>query len=184
MKRILFTSWYSGLGGGETDLLTLVDALDASKYDCHLLLPAEGQLAERWRAADRPAHIISYRGASTLFVPAIWARFPVVGRFADLLERERIDLVHGDYHTLPLIAPAAKRAGIPLTWTVWGWWFQPKPWQRGFFRSIPAAARARAIRDGFLGEPPFMPADKLPIIYSGVDTRRFRPRAQWRRAAT
>ena len=175
MKRILFTSWYSGLGGGETDLLTLADALDANKYECHLLLPAEGRLAERWREARRPAHIISYRGASTLFVPAVWARFPVVGRLADLLERERIDLVHGDYHTLPLIARATKQAGIPLTWTVWGWWFQPKPWQRGFFRSIPAAARSRAIRDGFLGEPPFMPADKLPVIYSGVDTSRFRP---------
>ena len=63
MKRILFTSWYSGLGGGETDLLTLVDALDANKYDCHLLLPAEGQLAERWREA-RPAgahHFLSRR---------------------------------------------------------------------------------------------------------------------------
>ncbi len=175
MKRILFTSWYCGLGGGETDLLTLVDALDTSKYECHLLLPAEGQLAKRWRAAGRPAHIISYRGASTFFVPAIWARFPVVRRFADLLERERIDLVHGDYHTLPMIAPAAKWAGIPLTWTAWGWWFRPKPWQRDFFHSIPAAARSRAIRDGFLGEPPFMPADKLPVIYSGVDTGRFRP---------
>ncbi len=175
MKRILFTSWYSGLGGGETDLLTLADALPATEYECQLLLPRDGQLGQRWRGAGRRTHFIGYRGASTWFVPALWARFRVVKRFADLLKRERIDLVHADYHTLPLIAPAARRARVPLCWTVWGWWFRPKPWQRAFFRGLPAVARSRAIRAGFLGDPPFMPAAELPVIYSGVDTKRFHP---------
>ena len=175
MKRILFTSWYRGLGGGETDLLTLADAL-ADDYDCHLLLPRDGELGAQWRLAGRRAHIIGYRGASTYFVPAIWARFRVVRRMADLLKRQRIDLVHADYHTLPLIAPAARRARVPLCWTVWGWWFRPKPWQRAFFRRLPTVARSRAIRAGFLGDPPFMPPEQLPVIYAGIDTRRFHPR--------
>ena len=176
MIRILFTSWYTGLGGGETDLLTLVDALDRSRYQPHLLLPAEGQLSERWRSAGWPVHILPYRGASTWFIPTVWKRFPVVRQMTELLRRQKIDLVQGDYHTLPLIAPAARVVGIPLTWTVWGWWFKPKPWQESFFRQFPlAAARSRAIRDGFLGEPPFMPVEQLPLVYSGVDTRRFRP---------
>ena len=176
MVRILFTSWYTGLGGGETDLLTLAAALDRSRFQPQLLLPAEGQLSERWRGAGFPVHILPYRGASSYFIPAIWARFPVVGRIADLLRRQQIDLAQADYHTLPLIAPAAGMAGIPLSWTVWGWWFKPKPWQRRFFQQIPlAVARSRAIRDGFLGEPPFMPAARLPVVYSGVDTGRFRP---------
>ena len=176
MIRILFTSWYTGLGGGETDLLTLAETLDPERYEPHLLLPAEGQLSERWRAAGWPVHLIPYRGASTFFLPAIWARFPVVRRFADLLIRQRIDLVQSEYHTLPLIAPAARHAGVPLTWTVHGWWFAPKPWQRQFFRSIPSAvARSKAIRDGFLGTPPFVPADSMPVIYSGVNSERFHP---------
>ena len=176
MVRILFTSWYTGLGGGETDLLTLVDALDRSRYEPHLLLPAEGQLSERWRGKGFPVHTLPYRGASTFFIPAIWERFPVVGQMSQLLKRMQIDLVQSDYHTLPLIAPAARYAGIPLTWTVWGWWFKPKPWQRAFFRRVPvAAARSKAIRDGFLGSPPVMPAEQLPVIYSGVDSQRFRP---------
>ncbi|MDE2748890.1 MAG: glycosyltransferase family 4 protein [Chloroflexota bacterium] len=175
MVRILFASWYSGLGGGETDLLTLVDALDKSRYEPHLLLPAAGQLADRWRGKGWPAHIIPFRGASTYFIPAIWARFPVVRRLRELLKEARIDIVQSDYHTLPLIAPAAERAGLALTWTVHGWWFKPKPWQRAFFRRIPAVARSRAIRDGFLGSPPFMPKENLPVIYTGVDTRRFHP---------
>ena len=174
MIRILFTSWYSGLGGGETDLLTLAGALDRSRYEPHLLLPSAGQLSCRWREAGFPVHVLPYRGASTWFIPAVWRRFPIVRRMTDLLRRARIDLVQSDYHTLPLIAPAARLAGIPLSWTVWGWWFKPKPWQRAFFRQFPvAAARSRAIRDGFLGEPPFMPASRVPVVYSGVDTERF-----------
>ncbi len=176
MIRVLFASWYTGLGGGETDLLTLVKALDRSRYEPHLLAPAEGPLPDRWREAGFPVHILPYRGASTWFIPAIWARFPVVGRMTQLLRRQKIDLVQSDYHTLPMIAAAARGAGISATWTVWGWWFKPKPWQRAFFRQFPqAAARSRAIRDDFLGDPPFMPAEQMPVVYAGVDSARFRP---------
>lgn len=176
MIRILFASWYSGLGGGETDLLTLVDKLDKSRYEPHLLLPAEGQLSKRWRSAGLPLHILPYRGASTFFIPAFWARFPVVRRMKELLRREQIDLVKSDYHTLPLIAPAAQSLGIPVTWTLHGWWFKPARWQKAFFRRISkATAISKAARDGFLGDPPFMPAGKMPVVPSGVDTDRFRP---------
>ena len=154
----------------------MADALAQRGYAPHLLLPAEGPLSEAWRGKGFPLHILPYRGASTYFIPQIWARFPVARRMAELLRRARIDIVQSDYHTLPLIAPAARHLRLPFTWTVHGWWFKPKPWQRGFFRRIPvAAARSKAIRDGFLGTPPFMPAEQLPVIYSGVDTRRFRP---------
>ena len=176
MKRILFASWYTGLGGGETDLLSLADSLSKRDYACHLLLPNEGQLAETWRSADRPLHIIPFRGASTFFVPALWARFPVVRRFADLIRRERIDIVYSDYHSLPLVAAAASQSCVPVAITLWGWWFQPKMWQRRFFRQIPAVvARSKAIKTGFLGSRPFMPAEKIPVIYSGIDTNRFHP---------
>ncbi len=174
--RILFASWYTGLGGGETDLLTLAESLDLDRYDPHLLLPSEGQLGEHWRAKGWQVHIVPFRGATTYFIPQLWARFPIVHHFADLLKREQIDLVHSDYHTLPMIAPASRQSNVPLMWTVHGWWFKPKFWQWGFFRGIQSAvARSKAIRDGFLGQPPFMPPDRLPIVYSGIDTDRFTP---------
>lgn len=175
MKRILFASWYSGMGGGETDLLSLLESLDSGAYESHLLLPGDGRLATAWRCLGGGAHIVPFRGASTYFAPALWSRFPVVSRMAELLMREQIDLVHSDYHTLPFVVPAARRAGIPLMWTVHGWWFRPKPWQRSFFRRLPAVARSKAIRDGFLGTPPFMPPATVPVVYSGVDTKRFHP---------
>ncbi len=84
--------------------------------------------------------------------------------------------VHSDYHSLPFALPAAQRVNIPLVWTCWGWWFRPKPWQRSFFQQPNAAfAASWAIRDGFLGEPPFMPPEHLPVLPPGVDTTRFRP---------
>ncbi|MCY4021403.1 MAG: glycosyltransferase family 4 protein [Chloroflexi bacterium] len=176
MKRILFASWYAGLGGGETDLLTLAGSLDVGDYECHLLLPEDGQLSEIWRETVGPVHIIPFRGATTYFVPAVWARFPVVKRFARLLRDERINLAHSDYHSLPMIAPAAQLAGLPFVFTLWGWWFKPKPWQRSFFRDIPkTVARSIAIREGYLGEPPFMPVADVPVVYPGVDTERFHP---------
>lgn len=173
---ILFTSWYVGLGGGETDLIALADALDRDRYTPHLILPYEGQLSEAWHERGLPVHITPFRGASTYFIPAIWARFPVVRRIKSLLAEHDIRAIHSDYHTLPYTVPASRTLGIPLIWTCWGWWFKPKPWQKGFFRRLDAiVARSRAIRDGFLGEPPFMNPAHIPLIYSGVDTMRFRP---------
>ncbi len=174
-KNILFTSWYTGLGGGETDLLSLAEFLEPQEWTPHLLVPAEGVLAKKWREQGWDVHVIPYRGASTFFVPSIWSKFPVVKKFRTLLEAQKIDLVASEYHTLPMIYPASKQANIPLMWTAHGWWFKPKFWQRDFFRNISVVARSQSIRDGYLGNPPFVEPEKVPVIYSGVDTERFRP---------
>jgi glycosyltransferase involved in cell wall biosynthesis len=175
---LLFVTTYVGLGGGETSLLTLVEALvkrDA-RYAPHLLLPHDGQLAERWRANGWQVHIMSFRGATTYFVPAIWGRFPTVAKIADLIRRENIRAVHCDYHSLPFALPATRQTCIPLVWTCWGWWFHPKAWQRGFFTQPDVTfAASWAIKDGFLGNPPFMPPERVQVLPPGVDTERFRP---------
>lgn len=173
---LLFVTTYAGMGGGETSLLTLAEHLDPARWTPHLLTPGEGQLPAHFRARGWPVHLLPYRGASTWFVPAAYARFPIVSKMAALLRDQRIAAVHSDYHSLPFALPAARRAAVPLVWTCWGWWFRPRPWQRGFFRQPNAAfAASWAIRDGFLGEPPFMPPERLPVLPPGVDTVRFRP---------
>ena len=173
--QLLFSSWYYGLGGGETDLLSLAQDLDPARYRPHLLLPRPGPLGDRWREAGWPVHYLPFRGATRAFIPQIWARFPIVARMRELLAAQQIDIVHSDYHSLPMMAPAARMTDIPIMWTCHGWWFRPWLWQRDFFRGLPGVARSVAIRDGFLGRPPFMPAERLPVVYSGVDTQRFRP---------
>jgi glycosyltransferase involved in cell wall biosynthesis len=172
--RLLFASWYTGLGGGETALLNLANALDPARYELYLLVPREDQLSERWRGHGWQVHILPYRGASTYFVPAIGARFPIVSKIKRLLREQQIHAVYSDYHTLPYALPAAERAGIAALWMCHGWWFHPKIWQRDFFRR-PAAgfAASQAVQRGFLGEPPFMSPEQLPVLPLGVDTERF-----------
>ncbi len=173
---ILFTSSYTGLGGGETWLLTLAQHLDPARFRPHLLLPQEGALGERWRDMGWPVHITPWRGATVFFVPALWARFPVTRRIEQIIHDHDIRAVHSDYHTLPMVIPAAERAGIPPLWTCMGWWFKPKPWQRAFFRRSRATfSHSQAVKDGFLGNPPFMPPERIEVLYPGVDTARFHP---------
>jgi glycosyltransferase involved in cell wall biosynthesis len=174
--NVLFASSYTGLGGGETALLTLAHALDPARFLPHLLAPRDGQLPEQWRAAGWPVHIRPYRGATVYFIPALWARLPISRHIEQLIHDEHIHLAHSDYHTLPVLLPAAARAGIPALWTCMGWWFRPKCWQRGFFRRSGATfAHSQAIKDGFLGSPPFMPPERVEVLYPGVDTGRFHP---------
>lgn len=180
MPNILFVSSYTGLGGGETATLTLARHLPPG-ITPHLFVPADGDFAAAWRAQGWPVHVAPYRGASVYFVPALWARLPARHEIERVLRGCNIRLVHSDYHTLPMALPAAERAGVPLVWTVMGWWFRPKPWQRGFFRR-PAAtfAHSQAIKRGFLGEPPFMPPERVRVLYPGVDTTHFTPRVDGR----
>jgi glycosyltransferase involved in cell wall biosynthesis len=180
MPNILFISSYTGLGGGETATLTLARHLP-DDITPHLFVPAEGDFAAAWRARGWPVRIAPYRGASVYFVPALWALLPIRREIERTLRNCHIDLVHSDYHTLPMALPAAQSAGVPLVWTVMGWWFQPKPWQRGFFRRPNATfAHSQAIKEGFLGQPPFMPPEYIRVLYPGVDTTRFSPRVDGR----
>lgn len=175
VKNLLFVSWYTGLGGGETDLLSLAQELDPQQYRVHLLVPHEGKLSEKWREFGWQTHTLAWRGVTVYFVPSLWMRFPAVKPMARLLHELKIDLIHADYHSLPMIYAASRLTNTPLMWTVHGWWFKPKFWQRAFFRQIPVVARSYSIRDGFLGTPPFMSPEQIPVIYSGVDTERFKP---------
>lgn len=180
MRPILFITTYTGLGGGETSLLTLAEHLDPTRYRPALVVPRDGQLPERWRVRGWPVTVLPFRGATTRFVPTLWTRFPIVRRLAAALHppapREGIAAIHSDYHSLPFALAAGQQAGIPVVWTCWGWWFRPQPWQRNFFRQ-PAHtfAASWAIRDGFLGDPPFMPPDRVEVLPPGIDVRRFRP---------
>ena len=176
MIDLLFMTHYTGLGGGETALLTLAQHLDPARFRPHLLVPRAGKLAERWRGQGWPVHIRPWRGATVYFVPSLWAQFPIARDVEQLVKAHDIRAIHSDYHSLPMALPAGERAGIPVVWTCWGWWFRPRVWQRDFFRR-PAAtfAPSQVVKDGFLGTPPFMEPSRVRLLYPGVDTARFHP---------
>jgi glycosyltransferase involved in cell wall biosynthesis len=153
-------------------------ALDRGKHEPVLVCPREGQLPAAARRLGLEAHILSYRGASVWFVPSVWAHFPESRRIESVLRELSPQVVHSDFHTLPYALPACRKQGVPVIFTCYGWWFRPRPWQRGFYRNGPRTilAISDAVRRGFLGDPPFMPLERVRVLHLGVDTELFRPR--------
>lgn len=172
--RLLFVSSYTELGGGETATLALAQHL--TQFEPHLLVPHEGAFATRWRTHGFHAETWAWRGVTTFFVPSIWERLPLHRYLLDFIRAHQIDCIHSDYHSLPMVARAARLADIPVLWTCMGWWFKPRIWQQDFFRSFPLTfAHSHAIKNGFLGNPPFMPTEQIEVLYPGVDATRFHP---------
>ncbi len=177
-RNLLFVNSYSNLGGGETTLLSIAQNLDPARWRPHLLLQRPGQFSNAWEDCGWPVHFAPWRGASVFFLPALWGKLPGSRRMERVLRSADFAAAHGEYHCLPLLLPAAERAGVPVTWLCSGWRFRPRPWQRSFFRRSDATfAETRMVRDGFLGQPPFMPPENVEVLNPGVDCERFRPRA-------
>ncbi len=177
-RNLLFVNSYLNLGGGETTMFTLAQQLATTGWRPHLLVPGAGQFSAAWGAQGWPVHVAPWRGASVYFLPSLWARLPGSRRMEAVLRQASFAAAYCEYHSLPLLLPAAERAGVPVLWICTGWRFRPRPWQRNFFRR-PAAtfAETRMVRDGFLGQPPFMSPQNVEILNPGVDCERFRPRA-------
>ena len=174
--KFLFTSTYSGIGGGESLQLTLAEELVRRGVEAQLLVRAEGEFAKHWRQLGQKVHIVPFRPASVYFVPALAARSNTVGRFATVLRDEATTIMHADYHSLPYAAAAAREVGIPCIWICMGSWFQPKRWQHAFFRGIALHfSVSEAARNGFLGDRPHMSLPCMHPLYPGVDTGRFQP---------
>ncbi len=116
------------------------------------------------------------------FIPSVWSRLPDSKRIESALRGLSPQVIHSDFHTLPFALPASRRLGVPLIFTCYGWWFRPRPWQRGFYRNGPQTilAISEAVRRGFLGDPPFMPPERVQVLHLGVDTSLFRPRPEER----
>ncbi|MCC7209993.1 MAG: glycosyltransferase family 4 protein [Anaerolineae bacterium] len=175
--NVLFSTIYTGIGGGESLTLNLMRAMDRARFGLHLLTPSDGAFPTAARTLGVQTHCIPFRGASTFFVPAVWGRFPITGKIAALLREAHIDAVMSDYHTLPFVIPAAEAAGIPVIWNAMGWWFPIHPWQRRFFarRIRRIIAISGAVKDRLLGTPPKLPPEHIDVFIPGVDTDQHQP---------
>lgn len=170
--KFLFTSAYSGLGGGETIQLNLAEELVRRGMEAQLLVREEGEFAKRWRQLGQKVHIVPFRPVSVYFVPFVSSLSGVVRKMADIIQSEQIQIAHGDYHSLPYLAPAAKRVGIPRIWICMGWWFDSKPWQYGLYRDIERLfALTQTDKDGFLSKSGSLSRQiEMKVLYLGLDT--------------
>lgn len=156
-RRVLFVDHQADLkGGGERDMVDLVDGLGAFPVEVHAALPAEGPLAQALRARGVEVHLVGM--GEDLRRVSRWdlARRPWVGlrhagaaglaavRLARLARRLRVDVVHS--HSMKahvLAAPAARVAGVPHVWHAKD--ILEDGWLRRAFTAMAGATAARVV---------------------------------------
>lgn len=112
--KILYVDYYSFVGGGQVNLLSVFKAIDRRRYTPILALPREGEFAQRARALKVPVYIIPMGKAR-------WRWFFEARRASAMLKAlmkdEGVGLVHANcYPANKLAGPAAKALGIPCLW--------------------------------------------------------------------
>jgi len=123
--RVLYVTDTGGeLGGAERSLLSLVEHLDATRYQLHALLFEEGRFATLLRNA-RVAVVVARLGLiartrNPLKLMLYAFRFAQGAlRLAWVIRRRRIQVVHINKNTLAVHAiPAARLAGAACVWHV------------------------------------------------------------------
>jgi len=120
--NILYISELLDMGGGERNLLSIVEKLDKHKFQPLVLCPRSGPLVRELEKRNIKFFIQPF-GIAKKFL----GFFPIVSlitiiRFGKLMFREKIGLVHANCFSGVVFASIpAKLMGIPLVWSVHGW---------------------------------------------------------------
>lgn len=178
--RILFLHDYATLGGAERSLLLLAGSLDRSLFEPVIALAEDGPLHGHMAGAgvrsvrlDFPA-LHPYR-----FDRWLWHSW----RLARWIRAQQVDLVHGNTPRSNLYAWLAGRlAGVPVAWHMRNV-LEPGMWDiEAVLWRLPDAifCNSRAVRSRFGAK---VPPDRLDVVYTGVNTEKFRPLASSERDA-
>ncbi len=171
-KRVLYVDFYSFVGGGQQNLLSVFKAMDRRRYEPLLAIPHDGPFGDAARALGVPVFITPMGKARWRLW---WQAWPAMRRLRTLMREQRVDLVHANcYPANKLAGPAAKALGIPVLWhkqiavTQRPGSTTGKLW-RHFSRYN---ARVLAVsKQGFEGLAALgIPREKLGLLYNNADT--------------
>lgn len=173
--RVLETIRQGQVGGGETHILDLVQALDKKRFEPVVLSFTPGSMIDRLMAMGIQTHVIETERAFN---------FTKWGAVRQLLRTERIDLVHAHgtrAHSNTFWA--ARRLGLPIVYTVHGWSFHPD--------QKPLVRRAAQLTEKLLMEQAdaticvsdsnrrdgleFCDMGRAQVIKNGINLQRFNP---------
>jgi glycosyltransferase involved in cell wall biosynthesis len=168
---LLVANFPDVVGGGEESLLGLAASLDHRRLRVLGVVTAEGEVANRLRAAGVPTSVVPLPPVRPWTLPAA---LQALVRLRALLRRERVELVHAHGSRGALYAGLASRGlGAPLVWHVRVADPDPKldrllAWLAG---AIVVNSGATAAR---LRQWP-RAAAKVTVVPNGVDLVRFAP---------
>lgn len=163
------------IGGGESHVLSLVAALDRSRFEPVVLSFTEGPMIDRLREMGVNHRVIP---SARAFDPSTWKAVK------QLIVEEEIDVVHahGSRAASNLLLPArwSKR---PMIYTIHGWSFhddqprlqkQLRVWSERLLTSASAANIAVSASNRDTGARHF-PGFKADVVNNGIDRRTFDP---------
>lgn len=176
--RILYLSYLTGIGGGETSLLSLVENLDRGRFYPMVLCPQTGPLVDELCRRHIEVGIAPFRNPRRYFKLFPVISVPFMLNLWQSVQSQQIALIHvNDFESGFYAGIVAKIARLPVVWTCHGWWYAAGGWKalfyRHFFTKIVAVSQAVRIR--LLQSAPILPPEQVEVIYPGVDVKRFHP---------
>lgn len=115
--RVLHAIRQGKVGGGETHVLDLVNALDKAHFESVILSFTEGPMVDKLRSDGFKTYVVHTEKPFN---------FNVWGAVRKIVEEENIDLIHAHgTRANSNTFYAAKSLKIPLIYTVHGWSFHP-----------------------------------------------------------
>ena len=102
-QRILYLTYHTEIGGGETSLIYLLQKLDKHIFAPLVVVPAVGQVSQRLQKLDIPVQIIPMSGFfwRKLFIPGLSLR--TLWRLFKLVKEFRPRLIHVNHLNLVLL---------------------------------------------------------------------------------
>ncbi|OMP77308.1 glycosyltransferase [[Flexibacter] sp. ATCC 35208] len=165
------------IGGGESHVLSLVDAMDKERFEPVVLSFTDGPMITRLQEMGIRHYVIPSLKA---FDPSCWKRVKT------LIQEEQIDIVHahGSRAASNLYIPT-RMSGRPLLYTIHGWSFhddqpflqkQMRVWSERLLTSGAKANISVSASNRDTGVKHFS-GFRSTVINNGIDLTRFNPSA-------
>ena len=176
-KKILFLTYHSNIGGGETTLLSFLSKLDRKKFKATVIIPNAGQLQKELSRLKIKTIILPLPGylIRTLFIPGMSPTY--LYRFYKLVKKVKPDLIHINHLNLVLYAGiSTKILKIPTIATAHGNWDSIYFFQDLITNIFTDKILANTLQTAkSLKRRKIISEEKIKTVYFGVDINYFRP---------
>lgn len=176
-RKILYLTYHSEIGGGETVLLGLFNSLNKKRFVPHAVLAKKGGFSKSLIRYKIPTHIIPMPGylSQTFFVPGM----SVIGLWElyNLVQKVNPSIIHVNHLNLVVYAGiVGKLLNIPVVATAHG------PWDSYYFFQDLATniftdmvfANTPDVEKALLKKG-MIPKRKVKTVLFGIDTDKFSP---------
>jgi len=165
-RRVLYVAWAPFFSGAERALLLTITHLDRTRYQPHVVVGTDGELASQLRAAGVPVEVCAIRYLDARH-PLAWLAGVV--RMWRIARRVGAHVIHAN--DVPSLQPAgyvARLLGVPVVTHVrfpdrrsgFAWFLRP-----GFTRALFVS---RALETDALAAAPEIFGDKTEVVHDGV----------------